>query len=84
MHFSKGLLKVARNYSIVNRYNKAIAIGLRHNHDISIILSKSYSLSIIYYITNYAIKLKTPIWKRIALAEEIFRVIEVEEIVYAS
>jgi len=38
----------------------------------------------IYYITNYTIKLESPTWKRIALAEEILRVIEAEEIIYAS
>jgi len=45
---------------MVNHYNKAIVIGLRHNYNISIIVSKGYSLSIIYYITNYATKLKSP------------------------
>jgi len=75
---------VARNHGMVNCYNKAIAIGLRYNYNISIILSKGYSLSIIYYITNYATKFETLIWKRIALAEEILRVIKVEEIIYTG
>ena len=83
-HFSEGLLKVVRNHGMVNRYNEAMAIGLRHNHDISMIVSKGYSLSMIYYITNYATKLESPTWKRIALAEEILRVIEAEETTYTS
>jgi translation initiation factor 2 alpha subunit (eIF-2alpha) len=30
----------------------------------------------IYYITNYATKLETPTWKRIALAEEVMRLVQ--------
>ena len=77
-HFDDGLLKVARKVSMVNRYNEAMAIGLRHNHDISLVLSKNYGLSMIYYITNYATKLETPTWKRIALAEEVMRLVREE------
>jgi hypothetical protein len=62
---------------MVNRYNEAMAIGLRHNHDISLILSKNYGLSMIYYITN-ATKFETPTWKRITLAEEVMRLIREE------
>ena len=72
----EGLLKIRRNHPLVNRYNKAMAVGLRHNHDISAILTKTKGLAMIYYITNYATKLETPMWKRLALAAEVFRQLE--------
>jgi hypothetical protein len=34
-----GLLEVKRDYQMVNRYNQSMAIGLRHNHDVSQILT---------------------------------------------
>ncbi|EXK76606.1 hypothetical protein FOQG_18659 [Fusarium oxysporum f. sp. raphani 54005] len=68
-----GLLCIRRNHSLVNRYNKAMAIGLRHNHDISMILTRTKGLAMVFYITNYATKLDTPMWKRIVLAAEVFR-----------
>ncbi|KAJ3455137.1 hypothetical protein MRS44_013737 [Fusarium solani] len=68
-----GLLRIHRNHSLVNRYNKAMAIGLRHNHDISMILMRTKGLAMVFYITNYATKLDTPMWKRIVLAAEVFR-----------
>ncbi|EWY79571.1 hypothetical protein FOYG_17265 [Fusarium oxysporum NRRL 32931] len=68
-----GLLNIRRNHSLVNRYNKAMAIGLRHNHDISMILTRTKGLAMVFYITNYATKLDTPMWKRIVLAAEVFR-----------
>ncbi|KAI8649770.1 ATP-dependent DNA helicase [Fusarium keratoplasticum] len=69
----EGLLKIRRNHPLVNRYNKAMAIGLRHNHDISMILTRTKGLAMVFYITNYATKLDTPMWKRIVLAAEVFR-----------
>jgi hypothetical protein len=70
-HFTaEGLLRYQRNHRMVNGYNQAMAIGLRHNHDISMIISKTHSLSMVYYITNYATKLETPMWKRLAIAQE--------------
>jgi hypothetical protein len=72
-HFAEGSLKLARNHSLVNRFNKSMAIGLRHNHDITLISSKSNCLAIIYYTTNYATKLETPTWKRAALALEVLQ-----------
>ncbi|KAM6514313.1 hypothetical protein FALCPG4_015463 [Fusarium falciforme] len=68
-----GLLRIRRNHSLVNRYNKAMAIGRRHNHDISMILTRTKGLAMVFYITNYATKLDTPMWKRIVLAAEVFR-----------
>ncbi|KAM4064102.1 Arrestin-lik [Hirsutella rhossiliensis] len=60
-----GLLQIRRNHPLVNRYNKSLAVGLRHNHDVSMILTKTKGLAMVYYITNYATKLDTPMWKRI-------------------
>ncbi|XP_044714659.1 PIF1-like helicase domain-containing protein [Hirsutella rhossiliensis] len=68
-----GLLQIRRNHPLVNRYNKSLAVGLRHNHDVSMILTKTKGLAMVYYITNYATKLDTPMWKRIALATEVAR-----------
>ncbi|XP_044714565.1 PIF1 protein [Hirsutella rhossiliensis] len=68
-----GLLQIRRNHPLVNRYNKSLAVGLRHNHDVSMILTKTKGLAMVYYITNYATKLETPMWKRIALAAEVAR-----------
>jgi hypothetical protein len=71
-HYTQdGILQVKRNHQMVNRYNKSMAIALRHNHDISMILSKKQGLSLVYYMTNYATKLFTPMWKRIAFAAEV-------------
>jgi hypothetical protein len=69
----EGLLQIRRNHPLVNRYNKSLAVGLRHNHDVSMILTKTKGLAMVYYITNYATKLDTPMWKRVALAAEVAR-----------
>ncbi|KAK7403825.1 hypothetical protein QQX98_010396 [Neonectria punicea] len=50
-----------------------MAVGLRHNHDISMILTRTKGLAMVFYITNYATKLDTPMWKRIVLAAEVLR-----------
>lgn len=68
-----GLLKIRRNHPLVNRYNKAMAVGLRHNHDISMILTKAKGLAMVFYITNYATKLDTPMWKRLVFAADVLR-----------
>lgn len=68
-----GLLKIRRNHPLVNRYNKAMAVGLRHNHDISMILTKTKGLAMLFYITNYATKLDTPMWKRLIFAADVLR-----------
>ncbi|KAH8743149.1 hypothetical protein F5883DRAFT_477354, partial [Diaporthe sp. PMI_573] len=67
------LLTIRRNHPLVNRYNKAMAVGLRHNHDVSMILTRTKGLAMVFYITNYATKLDTPMWRRIAHAAEVFR-----------
>ena len=56
---------------MVNRYNEAMAIGLRHNHDISFIVTSTKFLAMVYYITNYATKLNTFMFERLTLAAEI-------------
>ncbi|KAJ3516318.1 hypothetical protein NM208_g14859 [Fusarium decemcellulare] len=68
-----GLLEIRRNHPLVNRYNKAMAVGLRHNHDVSPILTNTKGLAMIYYITNYATKLNTPMWKRLAFAADVLQ-----------
>jgi hypothetical protein len=66
-----GLLETRRNHPLVNRYNKAMAVGLRHNHDMSMILTRTKGLAMVFYITNYATKLDTPMWRRIVIAGEV-------------
>lgn len=66
-----GVLQIRRGHSMVNRWNKAIAVGLRHNHDISFIRTQCKTMAIVYYVTNYATKLEDPLWKRVAAAAEI-------------
>jgi hypothetical protein len=67
------LLTIRRNHPLVNRYNKAIAVGLRYNHDISMILTRTKGLAMVFYITNYATKLDTPMWRRIAHTADVLR-----------
>ncbi|KAH7190498.1 hypothetical protein DER44DRAFT_113929 [Fusarium oxysporum] len=57
---------------MVNRWNKAIAVGLRHNHDISFIATQRKTMALIYYVTNYATKVEDPVWKRVAAAVELW------------
>jgi hypothetical protein len=66
-----GVLRIRRTHSMVNRWNKAIAVGLRHNHDISFIATQCKTMAIVYYLTNYATKVEDPTWKRVAAAAEI-------------
>ena len=65
-----GVLQIRRNHSMVNRWNKAVAVGLRHNHDISFIATQSKTMAIVFYVTNYATKIEDPMWKRVAAAAE--------------
>jgi hypothetical protein len=66
-----GVLEIRRNHSMVNRWNKAISIGLRHNHDIAFIGTQSRAMAVVFYLTNYATKLEDPVWKRVAAAAEL-------------
>ncbi|KAH8656358.1 hypothetical protein BGZ61DRAFT_190033 [Ilyonectria robusta] len=60
---------------MVNRWNKAIAVGLRHNHDISFIATQRKTMALVYYVTNYATKVEDPTWKRVAAAAELLPVV---------
>jgi hypothetical protein len=53
-------LQIRRNHSMVNRWNQAMTVGLRHNHDICFIGTKCKSLAIVYHLTNYATKVEDP------------------------
>jgi hypothetical protein len=66
-----GVLEIQRNHETVNRWNKAMAVGLRHNHDISFIATQSKTMALVFYVTNYATKLEDPVWKRAAAAAEL-------------
>lgn len=68
---SEGVLQIRRNHSMVNRWNKAIAVGLRHNHDISFIATQCRTMAIVFYVTNYATKVEDPVWKRVAAAAQL-------------
>ncbi|KAJ2899375.1 hypothetical protein MKZ38_003082 [Zalerion maritima] len=70
-----GVLQIRRSHSLVNRWNKAVAVGLRHNHDISFIVTKCKGLALVFYVTNYATKVEDPVWKRAAAAKELFQVL---------
>jgi hypothetical protein len=67
-----GLFHVARNHSRVNRYNKALSVGLRHNIDVTFLPTNLSGLAMIFYSTNYSTKLDAPLWKRAALIGAIF------------
>ncbi|KAJ5111789.1 hypothetical protein NUU61_001419 [Penicillium alfredii] len=63
-----GLIQLARNHPWTNPWNPAIASCVRSNHDISWIPTVSKSLSLIYYITNYATKDDVSPWQIVAKA----------------
>ncbi|KAM4063272.1 PIF1-like helicase [Hirsutella rhossiliensis] len=71
-----GALEIRRTHSMVNRWNRAMAVGLRHNHDISFIATQRKTMALIYYITNYATKVEDPVWKRVAAAAEFLPALE--------
>ncbi|XP_044715322.1 PIF1-like helicase domain-containing protein [Hirsutella rhossiliensis] len=72
---SDGVLRIRRTHPMVNRWNKAIAVGLRHNHDISFIATQRKTMALVYYVTNYATKVEDPTWKRVAAAAELLPVL---------
>ncbi|KAF7534594.1 hypothetical protein G7Z17_g13342 [Cylindrodendrum hubeiense] len=71
MFTTDGVLRLQRSHRMINRWNKAIAIGLRHNHDISFIGTQSKTMSLVYYLTNYTTKVEDPVWKRAAVTAEL-------------
>ncbi|XP_044717360.1 PIF1-like helicase domain-containing protein [Hirsutella rhossiliensis] len=66
-----GVLRIRRSHSMVNRWNKAIAVGLRHNHDISFIATQRKTMALVFYVTNYATKVEDPVWKRVVAAADL-------------
>src|SRR2546430_2069268 len=76
---AEGVLQIRRSHNMVNRWNKAIAVGLRHNHDISFIATQHKTMAIIFYVTNYATKVEDPMWKRVAVAAELLHVLDKSE-----
>jgi hypothetical protein len=66
-----GLLEVKRDHQMVNQYNQSMAIGLRHNLDVSPIVTRKKGLALMHYICNYATKLNAPMWRRLAYAVEL-------------
>ncbi|KAI3286470.1 hypothetical protein DTO002I6_8141 [Penicillium roqueforti] len=63
-----GLIHLARNHAWINPWNPAIASFVRSNQDISWIPTISKSLSLIYYITNYATNDDVLPWQIVAKA----------------
>ncbi|KAF5855656.1 hypothetical protein ETB97_008829 [Aspergillus alliaceus] len=63
-----GLIHLARNHAWINPWNPAIASCVRSNQDISWIPTISKTLSLIYYITNYATKDDVSPWQIVAKA----------------
>ncbi|EFZ03310.2 PIF1 protein [Metarhizium robertsii ARSEF 23] len=70
-----GVLQIRRRHSMVNRWNKAMAVGLRHNHDISFIATQRKTMALVFYVTNYTTKAEDPVWKRVAAAAELLPVV---------
>lgn len=75
---ANGVLYICRSHSLVNRWNKALAVGLRHNHDLLFIVTQSKSLALIYYLTNYTTKVEDPVWKRVVAAGECLPVLDTD------
>ncbi|KAI7970124.1 hypothetical protein EIK77_000334 [Talaromyces pinophilus] len=63
-----GLIHLARSHAWINPWNPAIASCVRSNQDISWIPTISKTLSLIYYITNYATKDDVSPWQIVAKA----------------
>ncbi|RYP81596.1 hypothetical protein DL769_001924 [Monosporascus sp. CRB-8-3] len=67
-HIDKdGVLRIRRTSRSCSRWNKVIAAALRHNHDFSLICTKTKTLALLHYVTNYATKLESPTYQRFAL-----------------
>jgi hypothetical protein len=63
-----GVINLARNHAWINPWNRAIASCIRLNHDISWIPTVSKSLSLLYYITNYATEDDISPWQMVSKA----------------
>ena len=51
-----GVVHLPRNHGWINPWNPAIATCIRSNHDLSWVPTMSKTISLIYYLTNYATK----------------------------
>jgi hypothetical protein len=71
-----GVLQIRHSHPMVNQWNKAIAVGLWHNHDISFIATQQKTMAIIFYVTNYVTKVEDPVSKRVAAAADIFHLLD--------
>src|SRR5207247_892440 len=75
-----GVIHLMRNNPWVNAWNPSIAITLWSNHDISFLATKTRSLAVIYYVTNYTTKEDVSSYKTISHAAILKRrAIEAEE-----
>ncbi|KAF6783348.1 hypothetical protein CSOJ01_15909, partial [Colletotrichum sojae] len=63
----EGILHIRRNHERINRFSAALAVALRHNHNVAFLPTNAAGLAMIYYATNYSTKLDNPLWKRVAL-----------------
>lgn len=55
-----GVLQVRRTHGMVKRWNRAMAVGLRHNHDISLIATQRRAVDLIYHMTNSGSEIEDP------------------------
>ncbi len=62
-----GNINLRRRDPRLNRFSKVLSTAFRFNHDWTFIATKTRVLSTLYYIGNYATKLETPIYQRVAL-----------------
>jgi hypothetical protein len=62
----EGVLRLCRNHVRIVRYSPMLMAALQHNIDFAFIPGKVRTLATIYYITNYATKVETPAYTRLA------------------
>jgi hypothetical protein len=41
-------------------------VGLRYNYNIPFIATRYKTMALVFYITNYVIKVEDPVWRRVA------------------
>jgi hypothetical protein len=52
------VLQIQYSHNMVNRWNKAMAVGLWHNYNISFIATQYKTIAIIFYVINYITKVE--------------------------
>ena len=70
---SNGLIHGKRNNQWINSGNPILASCLRSNHDISLIPTKSMSLALTYYITEYATKHDLKTYQAVAIISSLWK-----------